>query len=41
MALSGNALVVGAHGESGGAAGANGDPPDTSLEGAGAVYVFR
>jgi hypothetical protein len=40
LALSGDTLVVGAHGESSGAKGVNGDQSDTSVAGSGAAYVF-
>ena len=40
MALDGDTLAVGAAGESGGAAGVNGDLLDNSAPGSGAVYIF-
>ena len=39
-ALSGDTLVVGAHSDSSGATGVNGDPNDTSAPDSGAAYVF-
>ena len=40
IAISGETILVGAYGDSSGAAGVNGDQNDTSMPGAGAAYVF-